>query len=193
MKLFIYFMIYSMLGWLIESLYVSYAHKRIVNSGFLIGPYCPIYGLGSLIVLFLLSSFHHNIILLFIFSFLLTSILEYLTSYILEKLFGVLWWDYSKMKFNIQGRVCLLNSILFGIMSLIVTYLVHPIIYNFIESNSIYTLRIIFIFFICILFIDMFISIKRLIKFKQALSSFHSDMKDIENYLNRFPTMSIKK
>ena len=78
-------------------------------------------------------------------------------------------------------------------MSLIVTYLVHPILYNFIESNSIYTLRIVFIFFIIILFIDMFISIKRLIKFKQSLSSFHSDIKDIENYLNRFPTMSIKK
>ena len=186
-------MIYSMLGWFIESLYVSITNKRLINSGFLIGPYCPIYGLGALIVLFLLSSFHKNIVLLFILSFLFTSILEYITSYMLEKLFNVLWWDYSKHKFNIKGRVCLLNSTLFGIMSLLVTYLVHPILYNFIESNSINTLRLIFIFFICILLIDMFISIKRLIKFKQALSSFHSDMKDIENYLNRFPSMSIKK
>ncbi len=192
MKLFLYFMIYSMLGWLIESLYVSIANKRLINSGFLFGPYCPIYGLGSLIVLFLLSSFHHNILLLFILSFLLTSILEYFTSYILEKLFGVLWWDYSKMKFNIKGRVCLLNSILFGIMSLIVTYLVHPIIYNFIESNSNTVLTIMFIFLLSVLIIDLFYSVKRLIRFKQSLSSFNKDMIELQNYFNQFPNMSIK-
>ena len=185
-------MIYSILGWCIESLYVSISHKRWINSGFLMGPICPIYGLGSLIVLFLLSSFHDNVYLLFIFSFILTSILEYYTSYILEKIFGVLWWDYSNHKFNIHGRVCLLNSFLFGIMSLIVTYFIHPIIYRFIESNNLYALRFIFIFLLLFLIIDLFISVKRLIKFKQALSSFNEDLSEIQNYLNKFPSGNLK-
>lgn len=193
MKLFLYFMIYSMLGWTIESIFVSITNKRIINSGFLMGPYCPIYGLGAFIVLFILSSFHDNFILLFILSFLLTSILEYFTSYLLEKIFGILWWDYSKMKFNIKGRVCLINSILFGFMSLFVTYIVHPMIYTFIENNSNTSLRFMFIFLFIIFIIDSFISIKRLIKFKQALSSFNEDMISIKNYLNKFPTMYIKK
>ena len=157
------------------------------------GPTCPIYGLGAIIVLFLLSSFHQHIYLLFIFSFLLTSILEYFTSYILEQLFGVLWWDYSKHKYNIHGRVCLLNSFLFGMMSLVVTYFIHPVIEYFIESNHLSTLKFVFIFLLLIFIIDLFTSVKRLIKFKQTISSFNGDLSKIQNYLNKFPNLTIKK
>ena len=112
----LHFFIYSILGYISEVIYCSIPQHRFVNRGFLYGPYLPIYGFGGLIVYVLPAPIKGNIFLLFASAFVLTSCLEYFTSWLLEKCFSVKLWDYSKHFGNINGRVCLLNSTLFGIM-----------------------------------------------------------------------------
>ena len=120
------FFIYSVLGYISEVIYCSVPQRRFVNRGFLYGPYLPIYGFGSLIVTVLLDPFREAPLAVFLLAFVLTSCLEYFTSWLLEKLFSVKLWDYSKHKVNINGRVCLLNSTLFGLLGLAAEYLVQP-------------------------------------------------------------------
>lgn len=96
------------------------------------GPYCPIYGFGAFIIIIALSSFYQNPILVFLFGMILTTLLEYITSYVMEKSFGAKWWDYSHMPFNINGRVCLLNSVIFGLLGLFVIYILHPQVEKFV-------------------------------------------------------------
>lgn len=102
--------------------------KETANRGFLFGPYCPIYGTGGLIIAYTLIPFRENVLLIFILSIVISSVLEYFTSYILERLFNEKWWDYSNRRFNIQGRVCLGNSIIFGLMGVATIYIIHPYI-----------------------------------------------------------------
>ena len=104
---FILFIIYAMIGWFIEIINGLIQTKKFVNRGFLIGPYCPIYGVGGILITLLLSKYYDDPIVLFFMGIAVCGILEYLTSYIMEKFFKARWWDYSKRKFNINGRICL--------------------------------------------------------------------------------------
>ena len=132
-KLTLFFSVYSMIGWLCESIYCSIPQKRWINRGFLNGPFCPVYGFGALLILAVLSpllgvfEFPLELIVLFFTATLLTSVLEYVTSVLLEKLFHTSWWDYSNHKYQIHGRVCLMNSLLFGVMSTLVLEVLHPL------------------------------------------------------------------
>ena len=100
----------------------SIKQKKLVNRGFLCGPYCPIYGVGSLFILLLLLRFKDNPVVIYILGAILTSAIEYITSFLLEKIFHNKWWDYSDEKFNIHGRVYLFNTLLFGFGTLIIIY-----------------------------------------------------------------------
>ena len=128
------FFTYSIIGWIIESIYVSITEKKLVNRGFLIGPYCPIYGCGALGMILYLDQYKDNIITVFFLAVILCSILEYLTSYLMEKIFKVRWWDYSNKLFNINGRVCGENAILFGLFTIIIIYLIEPPLENIISN-----------------------------------------------------------
>jgi len=132
----IYFFIYCLVGWICEELYCSILAKKIVNRGFLYGPYLPIYGFGAMSVLFLLRPFIKNIILLFFAGMIVTSIIEYIGSFLLEKIFHIKLWDYSKNFLNINGRVCLLNSTMFGLLSLLMVYVIHPFVSGVILNLS---------------------------------------------------------
>ena len=115
-ELFLLYIAYSTLGWCGEMLYCSIPKGHICEKrGFLNGFLCPIYGHGALLVLYLLHGGFQNPVLTFIFGAIVTSILEYFTSWIMEKLFHMRWWDYSHYKFQINGRVCLLNSTCFAL------------------------------------------------------------------------------
>lgn len=131
---FLSFVIYSFLGWICETIYCLIIDKEYVNRGFLKGPFCPIYGAGALIVIIILSPVSDNILLLFLSGMIFTSILEYITGFLLEIIFNLKWWDYSSYRFNIKGRICLLNSILFGILSLITVTIINPIIIEHIKN-----------------------------------------------------------
>lgn len=134
MEQILYFFIYSFLGWVCECLYCGIPAGHFVNRGFLEGPYCPIYGCGALIVLYVLTPFANQWVLLFVAGMVLTSVLEYITSYVMEKLFHSKWWDYSQRRFNIHGRVCLRNSLMFGVMGIVVVRFVHPMIELFLQD-----------------------------------------------------------
>ncbi|MBD5151125.1 MAG: hypothetical protein HDT16_01200 [Oscillibacter sp.] len=120
-------MVYSLLGWCGEMIYCSIGQRKLCEKrGFLNGPICPIYGHGALIVLLCLNGGCENPILTFLLGAILTSIVEYITSYVMEKLFHMRWWDYSRYKFHINGRVCLLNSTLFGLASVFLCHFANP-------------------------------------------------------------------
>ena len=136
MELILYFFLYSFFGWLCECIYCSIPAHTFINRGFLAGPYCPIYGCGALAVLHILDPFGFSIPLMFVMGIVVTSALEYVTSWGMEVLFHTKWWDYSSYPFNIHGRVCLKNSLLFGCMVLVVYYLIHPAIQEFVHLFS---------------------------------------------------------
>lgn len=118
---------YSLLGWCGEMVYCSIGHRRLCEKrGFLNGPLCPIYGHGALVVLLVLDGGCEHPALTFLLGALLTSLVEYVTSYAMEKLFRMRWWDYSRYRFHINGRVCLLNSVLFGLASVFLCHAANP-------------------------------------------------------------------
>lgn len=104
-KILAYFIIYSFFGWVMESALKTYIQKKPVNSGFLYGPFCPIYGFGAIIMFLFLDNFRSNPILLFIISFIILSVWEYAVGWLLEKIFHTKYWDYTENRFNIKGRV----------------------------------------------------------------------------------------
>ena len=124
---FLWLMIYSIIGWVYESTICSIGHRKLINRGFLNGPYCPIYGTGAVLVLLGLGRIQ-NPVLLFFAGAVLTCSLEYLTSWLMEKLFHARWWDYSKRKFNIGGRVCLIGAVVFGAFSVVLVLVLHPFV-----------------------------------------------------------------
>lgn len=127
-RYFFYFIIYAFLGYLCEVIYVSIGTRKLTNRGYLYGPICPIYGYGAVIILLCLKPVYDLGMwyLVFLLGILLTSVLEYLTSYVMEMIFHMRWWDYSDYKFNINGRVCLKNSLLFGALVMLVFYVIQP-------------------------------------------------------------------
>ncbi len=127
---FLYFIIYSFIGWSMEVICKLFEQKKFINRGFLIGPICPIYGYGVLLIIILIGSETKDILAVFLKAILVCSILEYFTSYFMEKLFKARWWDYSKRKYNINGRICLETMIPFGILGCLVVYIIHPLIKN---------------------------------------------------------------
>lgn len=120
------FVIYAFIGWCTEVIYAAVEHGKFVNRGFLNGPVCPIYGFGGTIVIACLYGMRDNMWLVFVGAFFLSSILEYITGFLLEKIFHEHWWDYSDKPFNIKGYVCLEFSILWGIACMLVVDIVHP-------------------------------------------------------------------
>lgn len=124
---FLLFLCYAIIGWMIECLCVSFMNKKIVlDRGFLIGPYCPIYGYGGVFMYLFLTRYQNDSITLFILAAVGASILEYVTSYLMEKIFKARWWDYSDRRFNVEGRICLGNAVLFGILGLVFIYILNP-------------------------------------------------------------------
>ena len=127
-QVFAYFLIYSCLGWCLEVIYAAVTTGQLVNRGFLNGPVCPIYGFGMVIVLFALTPLSHSLLLLYLGGVILPSALELVGGWALYKLYHTRWWDYSDYPFNIGGYICLEFSLLWGVGTLIVMKLVHPII-----------------------------------------------------------------
>lgn len=128
-----YFMIYSAIGWGAEVSYAAVCHGRFVNRGFLCGPLCPIYGIGAILIIICLAPIAERLILLFLSSVILTSLLELVTGFVLEKYFHTKWWDYSEYPMNIGGYVCLKFSLLWGIACVLLVRVIHPIISSVVE------------------------------------------------------------
>lgn len=167
--LIVYFTIYSFIGWLCEVIYCSVLSKKLVNRGFLAGPVCPVYGFGALSILWLLSPVSYSIPIIFLSSMMITSIVEYITGWLLETFFGTRWWDYSDRKFNLEGRICLKNSVYFGIMGVLLIKVIHPGI-KYLVSNIPYLYLDILCICIAVGFIiDCIFTLNTLMKLNERL------------------------
>ncbi len=162
--LFLTFIIYAFLGWIVEVLYVGLiTEKKFYNRGFLHLPIIPLYGFGALLIVLSSNLISGNIIIKLITIIIVTTALEYITALIMDNLFHIKWWDYSNYKFNIKGRVCLRNSVLFGSGGLIIL-MVHPFIKDFLnEANSSFVTSVEVLMLLAII-VDVYITLKKLTK-----------------------------
>lgn len=110
----LWFLTYSILGWLVESIYMSICNRKLTNRGFAKGPFCPIYGVGALTVFFVLRPYRDHGVLLFVLGSLLATTIEFLTALLMKRIFGEIWWDYHDKPFNYKGILCLESSIAWG-------------------------------------------------------------------------------
>lgn len=140
--------------------------KKFVNRGFLIGPICPIYGYGVLTIVLLIGNNTSDILSVFLKAILVCSILEYFTSYFMEKLFKARWWDYSKNKFNINGRICLETMLPFGILGCLVVYVLHPFVISLVNLLSPKIMIILSILLFLVYLVDSIISFNVMNKIK---------------------------
>ena len=159
LEIIIYFITYSFLGWVMESIFRSISERKIINTGFLKGPFCPIYGCGAIIMLLFLSELRYSTILLFIMSVIFLSLWEYVVGYFLEKAFHTKYWDYSNHKFNYKGRICLSNSIAWGVLGVVFINYIHPFIVNILSKIDDIYIQILIPIISLILLIDAVISI----------------------------------
>lgn len=130
------FMIGSFIGWIYELLFYLLVDHVLVNSGFLYGPYVPVYGFGAVLMVIFLKRFKKNPFVLFLMAVLLTGVLEYVTGIVMWEIWSKRWWDYTGLFLNIGGYVCLRSVITFGIGGLILMYLIEPNIKPFIKNNQ---------------------------------------------------------
>ena len=171
------FFIYSFMGWVLEIIFTLITTHKLSNRGFLIGPYLPIYGCGCCLLLILLGS-NKNLVSLFLESILICSILEYFTSYIMEKLFKTRWWDYSNRKFNINGRICLETMIPFGVLGCLLIYYINPFFTSLLLSVSPSIIKVVAIILSIIFIIDFIISFKIIFNIRGIIKDVTKDSTD---------------
>lgn len=177
---FLWLVFYSVAGWAYESLICSIDARRPINRGFLNGPYCPIYGFGAVFDILLLGRIHNPVALFFL-GAVVACTLEYITSYVMEKLFHVRWWDYSDKKFNLNGRICMLGAIVFGLFSVVLVLLIHPAVSYCIGQLPAVALHIIVAVSFEALLADCIITIQGICGFHQKLQEFSDSLEQAKN------------
>lgn len=179
LRLVLFFSAYSILGWICESVWCSIGTKKLVNRGFLNGPYCPVYGFGALLILLVCEPVQPYPPLVFLLAMLAASVLEYFTGWLLETLFHTKWWDYSHRKFQIKGRVCLRNSILFGLLGLALTYGINPLVERGIDSLTARTQMIAAIGMLLVFAVDLTHTVFTLIGLRGRLKALHNALQEL--------------
>lgn len=173
--IFLLFIIYSFLGWIVEVLDIYFEQNKLLNRGFLIGPVCPIYGVGCLLLYFLLKKYMEEPIVVFVLAIVICALLEYFTSYVMEKIFKVRWWDYSNKKYNINGRICLETMLPFGIMGCLILYYVNPFCLKILGMLNSVVLNIIFYSILTTFVVDLAVSLKVITNIKFVTSNVVKD------------------
>ena len=163
------FVIFAFLGWCTEVAYATLKTRKFVKRGFLNGPVCPIYGFGVLVVILVLTPLKHRILILLAGSIILTTVIELITGFILEKLFHNQWWDYSDQRFNFHGYICLRFSILWGIACTLIMYVIHPTIHKVIQIVPKTPGMVVLVIFCIVFGMDMIITISTILKFNERL------------------------
>lgn len=183
-RYFVYFIIYAFFGWIYETIYCTIQAAKWNNRGFLFGPVIPIYGVGGVVLTILSDMLSGGIIVynytwwqVFLVSFFGSIILEYVTSWGLEKLFHAYWWDYSDMPLNINGRVCLPFSICFGAAGLLIVYVIAPFIKDMTSWISPVGFEALSLLFMSIMSMDIAFTVS-------ALTDFENSIVEMEKALN---------
>ena len=210
---FFLFLIYSIMGWLIEVTLGIIENKKFVNRGFMVGPYCPIYGIGGILITIFLKGYTEYPIALFCIAIVVCGLLEYFTSYIMEKFFKARWWDYSRRKFNINGRVCLETIIPFGLLGCFITYISNPFFVSIFEKIPENVGSMLFYILFSVFIMDFIVSLFIISKMRKTVKEVNKHdtydnteeitkkVKDIltnksplhRRLVNAFPKISIEK
>lgn len=169
--LFLWFLFYSFAGWVYESILVSVSERRLVNRGFLNGPVCPIYGCGAVLAIMLLHDLR-NPFAVFLISSIGACILEYVTSWGMEKLFHARWWDYSHRRFNIQGRICLLGAVVFGLLGVLITDVIQPEVNRVTQMIPLPAVHWMCVIFMALIVADTIITVLGIIDLADNLAKF---------------------
>lgn len=128
------FVLYSMLGWLVESVYMSFCNRKLTNRGFAKSPFCPIYGFGAVVCYLIMGPMQGQYLKIYLLGAFLATIFEYLVGRAMIAVFGQLWWDYSKKPFNFQGIICLESTVAWGFYALGIVHFVHGWVLQLIDS-----------------------------------------------------------
>lgn len=175
---FLWFLFYSFVGWMYESILVSCQQHRLVNRGFLNGPLCPIYGTGAILGVAILGNVH-NPIIIFLISMVGATILEYTTSWVMEQLFHARWWDYSNFRFNLQGRVCLLGALIFGLGGVGVVLGSQPYVERVTDMIPLPMLHTLVTVLALITIIDLAVTVAGMLEFERVLDSVSQVVQDV--------------
>ena len=169
--LMLYFFVYGFLGWCTEVAYATTKQRKFVNRGFLNGPICPIYGVGVTVVVYFLTPYKDNLILLYVLSTVLVTVLEGLTGYLMDKIFHHKWWDYTNQPLNIGGYVCLIFSLVWGVACVLIVRVIHPVIHKILTFIP-HTLGLVMlaVLEICI-FVDLYVTAAGILKLNHQLEA----------------------
>lgn len=160
--LFLYFMIYAFLGWCMETVYCSICERRLVPRGFLLGPICPIYGVGVLMMICWFAPFMDNPPLFYVVATVCMSAWEYFVGWFLEITTHIKYWDYSHFKFNLKGRICLWVCLTWGVLAYLILFWVHPVISQLVFKVPLMIRYILSILLAIILIVDIATTIRKL-------------------------------
>lgn len=186
-KIVIYFIIYSMIGFVIETIF-GLITKGVIESrkNFLYGPFCCIYGVGGLVAIIGLQKFKKNNYTIFLGGALIGSFVEYFISLIGEFIFHIKWWDYSNLPFNINGRICIAFSFLWGFLAIFFVRNLHPHVEKFVNKFSKKTIKIVAIVgivFLCVNFVITSFALQ--VFFTRLVNDYNLELKDMNNYVVR--------
>ena len=179
--LILYFFVYGFLGWCTEVAFAACKEQKFVNRGFLNGPICPIYGIGVGIVVQFLTPYKENLVLLYIASVVMVTALEWVTGFILEKIFHNKWWDYSKMPLNLNGYVCLLFSLIWGVACVLIVDFIHPLIHKVLSWIPFPVGMTLIVVLSIVMFVDLYVTASTILKMNKHLEK----MKEIAADLHR--------
>lgn len=179
--LILYFFVYGFLGWCTEVAFAACKERKFVNRGFLNGPICPIYGIGVGIVVQFLTPYKENLVLLYIASVVMVTALEWVTGFILEKIFHNKWWDYSKMPLNLNGYVCLLFSLIWGVACVLIVDFIHPLIHKGLSWIPFPVGMTLIVVLSIVMFVDLYVTASTILKMNKHLEK----MKEIAADLHR--------
>lgn len=169
--LMLYFFVYGFLGWCTEVAYATTKQKKFVNRGFLNGPICPIYGVGVTVVVYFLTPYKDNLILLYVMSTILVTVLEGLTGYLMDKIFHHKWWDYTNQPLNIGGYVCLIFSLVWGVACVLIVRVIHPVIHKVLTFIP-HTLGLVILVVLEIsIFVDLYVTAAGILKLNHQLEA----------------------
>lgn len=191
-EILMYFFIYGFLGWCTEVAYAAIRERQFVNRGFLRGPICPIYGIGVTLVILLLKPLQDNIILLYIASVILVTILEGITGFVLDKVFHNKWWDYSKRPFNIGGYVCLVFSLIWGVACVLIVKFIHHVFEEGVEYFPKMAGIILVVVLSGILFVDLYTTVMNILKMNKHLAYMEEIVNELNNISNELGTSIYK-
>lgn len=195
-KYFVYFTVFSCLGWVYETIFCTIKNRAWDNRGFLHGPVCPIYGVGGTAITILMEqlgqagSTSYTWQQVFLISFFGSIVLEYVTSWGLEKLFHAYWWDYSNMPLNIKGRVCLPCSIGFGFAGVLIVYGIAPVVSRATEGIPPIGYEFLALLFMCILSIDVALTVSALTDFEKRIAIFEELL---NQHMEQFVETAVEK